>query len=87
MVNKILTFIIGVLVGAIITTGVFCIIQKNSSNSLPQNMQNMPSMPGQNGNMGTPPEKPADDQSTTNNMNQPSADFQNNTNTNTNANS
>lgn len=57
MKNKILTFIIGVLVGAIITTAGFLIYEKvnNNSNSMP-NGERPQMMEGENG--GTPPEKP-----------------------------
>ena len=57
MKNKILTFIIGVLVGAIITTAGFLIYEKvnNNSSSMP-NGERPQMMEGENG--GIPPEKP-----------------------------
>ncbi|MBE6147509.1 MAG: hypothetical protein E7168_04170 [Firmicutes bacterium] len=60
MKNKILTFIIGILTGAIIMTLVFIIFNKPDNDN---NMGNIhPSMNGQmqrpEGNMGEPPEKP-----------------------------
>lgn len=54
MKKQILTLIIGILIGAIITTGVFLIIKSNSS----QTVGNM------GGQMGEPPAKPGE--STTN---------------------
>ena len=62
MKEKILTFIIGVLVGAIIATGGYYLYSKNN-NSKHGGMPNgeRPAMMGQNENMGTPPEKPSDD--------------------------
>lgn len=56
MKNKILTFIIGVLIGAIITTGFFLIYEKvNNNNSMP-NGERPQMMKMENGE--TPPEKP-----------------------------
>lgn len=55
MKNKILTFIIGVLVGAIIVTAGFLIYEKTNSRSMP-NGERPQMMEGENG--GTPPEKP-----------------------------
>lgn len=56
MKSKILIFIIGVLVGAIITSCGFLIYTKivNPNNSTPANVQ-------KNGNMGEPPSKPDGD--------------------------
>ncbi len=60
MKNKILIFIIGLLVGAIISTIGFIIYEKNNKSNAPQGLQ---MMQGQNNtmgnNQGTPPEKPA----------------------------
>ena len=59
MKDKIMMFVIGVLVGAIIATGAFFIYSKSTSNA--NNMQmpggTPPSMP--NSENGTPPEKPS----------------------------
>lgn len=70
MKNKILTFIIGVLVGAIITTIGFYIYAKTNNNSMNQ-MPNgeMPQMMKQE-NGETPPEKPSGEERT--NQNAPS---------------
>ena len=62
MKNRILTFIIGVLVGAIITTAGFLIYSK----SINKNQMNIPfenngQMQRPGGNMGEPPEKPQGD--------------------------
>ena len=62
MKNRILTFIIGVLVGAIITTVGFLIYSK----SINKNQMNMPfenkgQMQRPSGEMGEPPEKPQGD--------------------------
>ncbi len=61
MKNKILTFIIGVLVGAIITTAGFLIYEKvnNNRNSMPSG-ERPQMMEGENGE--TPPEKPDGEQ-------------------------
>ncbi len=65
MKDKILLFIIGVLVGAIISTGAFFVYTKlttNNSNSQQTQMQmpgeNMQGMP--NGENGQPPERPGE---------------------------
>lgn len=65
MKNKILTFIIGVLVGAIITTAGFLIYEKvnNNSNSMPSG-ERPQMMEGENGK--TPPEKPDGEQEQSN---------------------
>ena len=68
--NKIVIFIIGVLVGAVISTGAFLIsvnvLNSNNSNSnSSQQMGTPPEMPsGENGQQGggTPPEKPSENQ-------------------------
>ena len=66
MKEKCLTFIIGVLVGAIIATGGYYFYSKSNS----KNFRGMPDRErptmmqdgdNSNGKMGTPPEKPADD--------------------------
>ncbi len=58
MKNKILTFIIGVLTGAIIMALVFLIFNKpnNDIGNIPPNENGQMQRP--NGNMGEPPEKP-----------------------------
>ena len=60
MKNRILTFIIGVLTGAIIMTLVFLVFNKPSENinngNFPPNENGKMQRP--NGNMGEPPEKP-----------------------------
>ena len=63
MKNKILTFVIGILVGAIITTIGFFIYQKiNRNNFVPNgNMEQM----RERGNGGTRPEKPSDKEGNT----------------------
>ncbi len=64
MKDKIIMFVIGILVGAIIATGAFFIYSKsitcNTNNSQMQNpLGNPPSMPnGQNGENNEPPAKP-----------------------------
>ena len=63
MKNRILTFIIGMLIGAIIMTLVFLIFNKPNDN---KNIENFsPNENGQmqrpEGNMGEPPEKPTGD--------------------------
>ena len=64
MKNRIFTFIIGVLVGAIITTVGFLIysnsINKNQ-NEMMKPFENNGQMQRPNGNMGEPPEKPQGD--------------------------
>ncbi len=69
MKDKILLFIIGVLVGAIIATGAFYVYIKTSNTTNTSRMGmpggNPPSMPsGQN---GEPPTKPGENSSTNNN--------------------
>ena len=66
MKNKILTFIIGLLVGAIIATAGFLIYNKIISNNSKQPEMMQMNGNGQmgepsNGNMGEPPEKPSGD--------------------------
>ena len=66
MKDKIILFVIGVLVGAIIATGAFYIYTSNtnscdcSSNNTQMNGGQPPEMPnGQNGENGQPPEIPS----------------------------
>lgn len=63
MKNRILTFVIGVLTGAIIMTLVFMIFNKPNINvnngNVPPNENGQMQIP--NGNMGEPPEKPNGD--------------------------
>lgn len=65
MKEKILTFIIGLLVGAIITTAGFLIYNKVVTNNSNQpgmmQMNGNGQMGGQQGDMGEPPEKPSGD--------------------------
>ena len=73
MKDKIIIFIIGVLIGAVISTGVFYIYTTNNScNCNNQNTQmnsgEPPEMPsGQNNENGEPPEKPSENNSQNNN--------------------
>lgn len=74
MKDKIILFIIGVLVGAVISTGAFYVYSKstscNNSNSTQQQMPggNPPSMQdGQSGQNGQPPEMPNGNNSENNN--------------------
>lgn len=73
MKNKVLIFIIGVLIGAIIATGGFLIYSKvsndnsNDDSNQSQNMQmnnNGGQDPSSNGDMQDPPEKPDGDNTT-----------------------
>lgn len=73
--EKIILFVIGVLVGAVVSTAAFFVYAKtlgtnsNSNSSSSQQMQSgtPPEMPSgendSNGQGGTPPEKPSDDNS------------------------
>ena len=64
MKNRIFTFIIGVLVGAIITTVGFLIYSKSinkNQNEMMKPFENNGQMQRPNGNMGEPPEKPQGD--------------------------
>ena len=68
MKEKILTFIIGVLVGAIIATGGYYFYSKSNDNRRGMPDGERPAMMQQDGNntdgnsdRGTPPEKPSDD--------------------------
>lgn len=58
MKNRILTFIIGILVGAIVATAGFLIYSKSINKNVNPN-ERMPMQ--QNGEMGEPPEKPGED--------------------------
>lgn len=65
MRDKILLFIIGILVGAVITTGAFFIYTKVTSSRINNNPMQMPGgqtsmQGGPGGEMGQPPEKPDD---------------------------
>lgn len=68
MKNKILILIIGILIGAVVTSTIFYIYQKNNTNTNggPDFSQNgeMPQMPN-GGNGQTPPDKPSGDNSET----------------------
>ena len=64
MKNRIFTFIIGVLVGAIITTVGFLIYSKSinkNQNEMMKPFENNGQIQRPNGNMGEPPEKPQGD--------------------------
>lgn len=64
MKNRILTFIIGILVGAIITTSGFLIYNKSINNNQTEMMkqfENNGQMQRPSGEMGEPPEKPQGD--------------------------
>ena len=64
MKNRILTFIIGILVGAIITASGFLIYNKsinNNQNEMMKKIENNGQMQRPNGIMGEPPEKPQGD--------------------------
>lgn len=75
MKDKLILFAIGVLVGAVVATGTFCIytsiIKSCNSNTNNQitNAQppQMPSGQNNNNNNGQPPEKPDDNNNTTSN--------------------
>ena len=62
MKEKIIVFIIGILLGAVLATGVFYIYTTNNVSKCKDNTQmngmEPPEMP--NGEMGQPPEKPDD---------------------------
>ena len=58
MKEKIVMFIIGALVGAIITTGVFLIIRQNDTSAISQGPGSMQMQGGPNGEEGEPPELP-----------------------------
>lgn len=72
MKDKIILFIIGVLVGAIISTGAFYIYTTTNNNTCSnENQMNggqPPEMPnGQNGQGGQPPERPGENNTQGNN--------------------
>ena len=75
--EKIILFVIGVLIGAVISTASFFICVKTLGNNSTNDSSSQqmpggtpPEMPsgesGQNGQGGTPPEKPSDDNSSNN---------------------
>ena len=73
MKDKILLFIIGVLVGAVISTGAFFVYTKattcnTNNNQIDMPGGNPPSMP--NGQNGQPPERPEDNNTQSNNNSQ-----------------
>ena len=75
MKDKILLFVIGVLVGAVISTGAFFVYSKmsttcntNSNNQIGMPGGNPPSM--QDGQSGQPPEKPGENKTQNNNNSQ-----------------
>ena len=79
MKDKILLFVIGVLVGAIISTGAFFVYTKtattcnsnNNNNRIGMPGENPPSMQnGQSERSGEPPEKPAESNAQTNDSTQ-----------------
>jgi len=64
MRNRILTFIIGILVGALITTAGFLIYSKSinkNQNEMMKPVENNGQMQRPNGGMGEPPAKPEGD--------------------------
>ena len=64
MKNRILTFIIGILVGAILATAGFFIYSKSinkNQNEMMKTFENNGQMQRPNGNMGEPPAKPEGD--------------------------
>lgn len=79
--EKIILFVIGVLIGAVISTAAFFVytktlgtgnaISSSSSQQMPGGGGTPPEMPsggnGSNGQGGTPPEKPSDENSSENN--------------------
>ena len=73
MKDKIILFIIGVLVGAIISTGAFFVYTK-ASTTCNTNTNNQIGMPGgnppsmQDGQNGQPPEKPGENSTQNNNV-------------------
>ena len=89
MKGKVLVFIIGVLVGAIIAAGGFYLYSKNNSNQGGMPDGNPPAMMQQDGNNtdgGTPPAKP-DGDTNTDGQTPPDLPNNNNGNSNTNTNS
>ena len=75
--DKIIIFIIGLLVGAVIATGAFFVYTKatttcntNNNNQMGMPGGNPPSIPnGQNSENGQPPEKPSDSNTQDSNQN------------------
>lgn len=65
MKEKVLTLIIGILIGAILATGGFLIYNKVNENNSSTDMSNVPQMPG-NGQKpdGEPPAKPGEESNT-----------------------
>ncbi len=64
MKNRILTFVIGILVGAILTTIGFLVYNNSvirNPNQIMKQFQNNGQFERPNGNMGEPPEKPQGD--------------------------
>ena len=66
MKGKVLTLIIGILIGAILVAGGFLIYNKNYSNNsnqpkMMQTNKNGQMQPPSNGNMSEPPSKPSGD--------------------------
>ena len=57
MKDKIIIFIIGFLIGAVLATGIFYLVSKNSNNGPQGNGGTPPQMT--NGENGTPPEPPS----------------------------
>jgi len=86
MKDKILLFVIGVLVGAIISTGAFFVYTKatttcntNSNSQIGMPGGNPPSMQdGQSGQMGEPPAKPGESNTQNNNNSQSNNQTNNN---------
>ena len=71
MKDKIIIFIIGLLVGAVISTGIFYIYTTNSScNNINQNTGINGGVPPEmsNGQNGQPPEKPSDNNTQNSNI-------------------
>ena len=86
MKDKILLFIIGVLVGAVISTGAFFVYTKatttcntHRNNQIGMPGGNPPSMhDGQSGQNGQPPEKPGENNTQNNNNSQSNSGTNNN---------
>ena len=72
MKDKIMLFVIGILLGAVIATGAFYVYtttnNNSCSNSIQMNGGTPPELPGgQNNETGNPPEKPNENNSQSNN--------------------
>ena len=80
MKNKILTFVIGVLVGAIIASAGFLIYNKNHKSSFKPNGAPPQMMQRDGNNLGTPPEKPSGEQGDNNGTSPALPDAQNSNN-------